>query len=152
MKSLRVVFIIGVVGVSPLRAVYAPIPAQEAGKDLTVTVRAGLSYDTNLFGAAKGEVESAVWEFAPRIAYNASLDPQTFLSAAYGLRLDYFVNRPGDKSLDSHDALLRLAHSFSPATSLDVNDLLNVPKLLGPYNVIKSDHSRFVRKLCDLTK
>jgi hypothetical protein len=128
MKSLRVAVIAGLVGISPLRAVYAPIPAQEQGKDLTVSLRAGLSHDSNIFGAATNEVDSFVWEVAPRIAYNASLTAQTFLSAAYGLRLDYFDDRPGDKSLDSHDALLRLAHSFSPSTSLDINDLFTVAR------------------------
>lgn len=122
MKFLRLLVISGIVAVLPARAVYAPIPEQELGKDLTFTVRAGLAYDTNIFGAASGEIESAVWELAPRIAYNVSATPQTFLSAGYELTLDQFDNRPGDKLLDSHDATLRLAHSFSPATTLDVND------------------------------
>lgn len=103
-------------------AVYAPIPEQDQGKDFTFTLRAGLSYDSNLFGAATGAIDSAVWELAPRIAYNASLTDQTFLSAAYGLTLDRFERRPGDKLLDSHDAMLRVAHAFSKGTTIDLTD------------------------------
>eukprot|EP01035_Chromulina_nebulosa_P046301 gene46301-62714_t len=67
----------------PARAVYAPVPEQDQGKNLVVTLKAGLFYDTNLFGAAARNVESSVAQFAPKIAYNASLTSQTFASASY---------------------------------------------------------------------
>ncbi len=104
-------------------AVYAPIPEQEQGEDLTVSAKGGLSYDSNLFGGATGEVDSMIWEFAPRVAYNASVTDQTFFAAAYGLTLNHFDNRPGDKLLDSHDVSLRVAHAFSQASNIDINEV-----------------------------
>ncbi len=108
----------------PLRAVYAPIPEQDQGKDLVTSLRAGFSHDSNLFGAATDPVDSMIFTFAPRMTYNTSLTAKTFLAASYGATLDYFESRPGDKLLDSHDAMLRLAHAFSPATTLDVTNSL----------------------------
>lgn len=108
----------------PLRAVYAPVPEQEQGKDLVTVLRAGVSYDSNLFGAATDEVDSMIFTVSPRVAYNASLTAKTFFAASYGATIDYFENRPGDKLLDSHDAMVRLAHAFSPATTIDLTDLL----------------------------
>lgn len=105
------------------RAVYAPIPEQEQGRNLTISLRAGASYDSNLFGAATGEVDSAILTFAPKGVYNASLTDQTFLSASYGLALDYFTERPGNKLLDSHELSLRVAHAFTQSTTIDVFNL-----------------------------
>ena len=113
---------------APLRAVYAPIPEQEQGKDLLVTLKGGVSYDSNLFGAATGAVESTILTFAPRVTYQRSLTDQTFLSAGYGLGLDYFLDRPGDKLLDSHDATVRVAHAFTRATTIDVFNLLTLSR------------------------
>jgi predicted porin len=123
------------------RAVYAPIPEQEQGKDLTVVIRAGVSHDTNLFGAppagsiptvagqaSPDPVESAIFTLAPRISYNASVTDQTFMSASYGLTLDYFLDRPGDKFLDSHDVAVRLAHAFSKSTNIDITNSLTISK------------------------
>lgn len=102
-------------------AVYAPVPEQEQGKDLTINVRAAASYDSNIFGAPPAdEIDSAVYTLAPRITYNASLTNQTFLSASYALTLDRFDKRPGDKLLDSHDLMVRVAHQFSKGTVLDI--------------------------------
>ena len=112
----------------PAWAVYAPIPEQEQGKDLTVSVRAGISYDSNIFGGASGAIGSNVWELAPRIAYNASVSDQTFFSANYGLTLDEFERRPGTKLLDSHDLTLRTAHAFTRSTTLDVTDAFMVSR------------------------
>ena len=112
----------------PLRAVYAPIPEPEQGKDLMVTLKAGVSHDTNIFGAASGAVASTIYSIAPRINYNRSLTDQTFFSASYGLGLDYFRDRPGDKLLDSHDATVRLAHAFTRSTTLDVFDMLSISR------------------------
>src|SRR4051812_36121580 len=118
----------GLAAALPLRAVYAPVPEQDQGKDLLVTVRAGISHDSNLFGAATNEVGSTIFTVAPRASYNASLTDQTFLSASYGLTLDQFDNRPGDKLLDSHEASLRIAHAFTKSTTLDLNDLFMIAR------------------------
>lgn len=108
--------------VSPAWAVYAPIPEQEQGKDLVISAKAGISHDSNLFGASTGAIGSAIWELSPRVSYNASVTDQTFLSGSYRLTLDQFDNRPGDKLLDSHDVSLRVAHAFSKVTNIDVNE------------------------------
>lgn len=113
----------GLVAALPARAVYAPIPEQEQGKDLTFTVRGGVAYDSNLFGADRGTVGSTVWTLAPKAIYNASVTDQTFVAGSYALTLDQFDNRPGDKLLDSHDLSLRVAHAFTKATTVDVNDV-----------------------------
>jgi hypothetical protein len=113
---------------APLRAVYAPIPEQDQGKDLVVSLKAGVSYDSNLFGAATDELGSTIFSFAPRLSYNTSLTDQTFFSAGYGLALDRFTKRPGDKLLDSHDALLRVAHAFSKTTTLDLVETLTIAR------------------------
>lgn len=128
MTYLRALVVSGLVAASPARAVYAPIPDREQGKDLTVTIRGGVSYDDNLFGAATNEVDSVVWTIAPRAVYNASVTDQTFVSASYGLTLDLFEDRPGDKSLDSHDLSLRLAHAFSKSTTIDINDSFTIAR------------------------
>ncbi len=85
-------------------------------------LRGGISHDSNIFGAPNNEISSMVYEFAPKLSYNASLSPQTFLSASYALRLDYFDNRPGDKTLDSHDFMARLDHAFSPVTAFHLTE------------------------------
>jgi hypothetical protein len=122
-SSSRFLAFIAFVAASPLQAVYAPIPEQDQGKEFTITVRAGLSYDTNLFGAASREVETGVFTSGVAIASNVSLSEQTFFSGSYGLTLDYFENRPGDKLLDSHDLSLRLAHAFTRVTTLELNNV-----------------------------
>jgi predicted porin len=123
MNFLRAWVIGGLLATTPVWAVYAPIPEQDQGKDLTVSVRGGLSYDSNLFGAAKGEIDSMIWELAPKAAYNASVTDQTFISASYSLTLSEFSDRPGDKLLDSHDVVLRFAHAFSQTSNLDINEV-----------------------------
>ncbi len=110
------------------RAVYAPIPEQEQGRALVVTVQASAYYDSNIFGAAGNVIDSMVYSLAPRIAFNASADSQTFFSASYQPRLDYFENRPTQKSLLSHEVAVRLARAFSDATSIDLNDSFNIEK------------------------
>lgn len=110
----------------PAFAVYAPIPEQQQGKDLTVSIRGGVSHDSNIFGAATNAIDSVIWTLAPRIDYNASLTDQTFLAAGYGLTLDHFDQRPGDKLIDGHEARLRIAHAFSKVTTLDVNEVFAI--------------------------
>jgi hypothetical protein len=117
-----------VLSTSPVWAVYAPVPEQEQGKNLTVSVRAGISHDSNLFGAPNNEVSSTIYTLAPRVVYTGSLTDQTFLSSSYGVTVDRFENRPGDKTLDSHDAMLRIAHAFQKTTTLDVTDLFSVAR------------------------
>lgn len=118
----RALTISGLLAALPALAVYAPIPDAGPEKDLKVSVRAAVAHDSNIFGAATGEVDSAIWTLAPRIDYAASLTDQTFLAAAYGLTLDRFDRRPGDRLVDSHDLNLRLAHAFSKVTTLDLNE------------------------------
>lgn len=131
MSSIYRVIVVGVLSAAaPLLGVYAPIPEQDPDQDkpLTVTVKGGLAHDSNLFGGATNEVSTAVWTLAPRVAYAGSPTAQTYLSAGYGLTLDHFDQRPGDKLLDSHDATLRLAHQFSKVTTIDVNESLSVSR------------------------
>lgn len=134
-----------------MRGVYAPIPEQDQGKDLSISAKLGLAHDSNLFGAASSEVSTAVWTFAPKATYNTSLTAQTFFSASYGLTLDQFDNRPGDKLLDSHDASLRLAHAFSKSTTIDLNESLMVtrnPESLLAGVMLNTDQS-FTRNQLD---
>jgi len=104
------------------RAVYAPIPTQEQGKDLTISLEAGISYNTNIFGAATGAIASTVFDVSPKISYNASVTDQTFFSAYYMPTVDYFDNRPGTKTVFSHALDAKLAHSFSSSSSVDLSD------------------------------
>lgn len=112
----------GLMAALPLGAVYAPVPAPTQENDFTFSLRAALSHDSNVFGAANGEVSSAVWTLAPFVGYQTSVTPQTFLSTSYELTLDRFTHRPGKKLLDSHEIMFRLAHAFSKATTLEVRD------------------------------
>lgn len=134
MKFLPALIAAGLVIAPAARAVYAPIPEQEQGRNLTFSVRGGLSYDSNIFGAATDAIGSAVWEVAPRVIYNASVTDTTFCSANYGLTLDAFDRRPGRKVLDSHDLTLRAAHAFNSATTLDLNDAFLVSR--NPQSVL----------------
>ena len=106
----------------PLRAAYAPVPERPQEKDFTFSLRSALGHDSNLFGASVGEIDSVIWTVAPFVGYRTALTPQTFLISSYELTLDRFDSRPGKKLLDSHQAIVRLAHSFSSATSLEVRD------------------------------
>ena len=116
----RALIIGGLMASLPVRAVYAPVPEPQAGKDLTISLRSGVAHDSNVFGAATGAIDSLVWTLAPRILYSASVTNQTFFSASYGPTLDYFDQRPGAKWVDSHDATVRLAHAFSKATTIEL--------------------------------
>ncbi|MDB6168167.1 MAG: hypothetical protein JWM88_1031 [Verrucomicrobia bacterium] len=122
MNHARVLIVGGLTAALPAFAVYAPIPEQEQGKEWTVTIRGDVSHDSNIFGAQSNEISSTVYEVAPRIAFNASLTDQTFASASYEAIIDHFANRPGDKTLDSHNLSARLAHAFSSASNLDLSD------------------------------
>lgn len=105
-----------------LLAVYAPVPQQDQGKAFSIRLGASIGHDSNIFGSPTNEVDSAVYSFTPSISFNGSVTDQTFLSLGYDLQLDYFVDRPGDKSLDSHTLSARVAHQFSSDTTIDVSD------------------------------
>jgi hypothetical protein len=109
-------------------AVYAPIPEQEQGKALTMRLGASVYHDSNIFGTATGEIESWVYSVMPSLAYNASVTDQTFVSAGYDLTLDSVADRPGSKNLTSHVAQGRVAHSFSPDTTIDVSNRYNISR------------------------
>lgn len=129
MKTLRFASVLAAFMVLPaVWGVYAPIPEQEQGKELTATLRAGISHDSNIFGASTAAISSAVFTFAPSLKFNSSLTDQTFFSAAYRLTLDNFQDRPGDKTLDSHNLDVRLAHSFSPTTNIDLSNTYAIAK------------------------
>jgi Putative beta-barrel porin 2 len=113
-------------------AVYAPIPEQEQGKAFTYRLGASVYHDSNIFGAASGEISSAVYNLTGSISYNGSVDPQTFLSASYEISNDYVVDRPGEKNLTSHTFDARLAHQFSEASNIDVS---------GDYSISKNPES-----------
>jgi hypothetical protein len=104
------------------RAIYAPIPEQEQGKDLTLSAEAGYSYNTNIFGASSDPIASSVYEFSPKIAFNSSVSEDTFFSADFHPTLDYFENRPGQRTVYSQSMDARVAHSFSQTNVLDVTD------------------------------
>jgi predicted porin len=108
----------GLIAAVPAWAVYAPIPDQDQGKELVVTLQAQIYHDSNIFGSATGAISSTVYEFAPKIAFNAALNDQTFATASYLLTYDYYENRPGDRSLFSHDLAASIDHSFSRVTTL----------------------------------
>ncbi len=122
MTFFRILLVGALLAALPARAVYAPIPEQEQGKDLTFTFAGEVSHDSNIFGGATGAISSMVYEFAPSVVYNASVTDQTFLSLSYRLTLDHFDDRPGQETLDSHDLTARVAHAFNQSTTLDVVD------------------------------
>jgi hypothetical protein len=123
MRVLPIVAAASSLGLCALaRAVYAPIPEFEQGKDFTLTIQSGISYNSNIFGAASDAIGSYDFMVSPKLAYNVSVTNQTFLSASYNPSLDYFDNRPGTKTVYSQALDARIAHSFSQTSVLDVTD------------------------------
>jgi hypothetical protein len=146
MTSLRTLFLCSILPVLRLGAVYAPIPEVEQGKPLTVYLAAGIHYDSNIFGGSANEVSSLVYELNPGIVFNASLRPTTFASAAYRLSLAHVPDRPGDRTLDSHELSARVAHTFSPQTEVEVSNTYQIAKnpeslLPGLATVVNTDQS-----------
>ncbi len=115
------VFCLGACSIA--RAVYAPIPEQQQGKDLLITVESGFSYNTNIFGAANNAISSFVFEVSPSVTFNSSLTDQTFFSGTFTPRVDYFEKRPGSKTLYSQDVDARLSHAFSKLSVLDLSNV-----------------------------
>ena len=108
---------------------HAPLPPPtDSGKDLNISITAGASYDSNLFGAATNAIDSMVYRLAPKIAYEGSLNDQTYVSTYYQLSADYFDSRPGEKELYGHELMARFAHAFSPVTNADITDSFSVVK------------------------
>jgi hypothetical protein len=128
MKLTHTLPLLGILVAQSARAVYAPIPEPEQGKTFSATVSTAISHDSNIFGAPTDEISSMVYTVSPAIKFNSSVTDQTFLSAGYALTLDHFDNRPGDKTLDSHALNARLAHAFTQATNLDLDDSYNITK------------------------
>lgn len=127
MKTLlRLVFPLAVT--TAALAVYAPIPEQEQGKALSFRLGASIYHDSNIFGSATGAIGSTIFNVSPAILFNSSVTDQTFLSASYELSLDHYTDRPGSKDLVSHDLNGRLAHSFSPSTTLDLTETYQISR------------------------
>jgi hypothetical protein len=111
------------VGLSAVaRAVYAPVPDQQQGRDISISLEAGLQYNSNIFGAATDPISSWIYELSPNLAFNSSLSDQTFFSSHFHPTLDYFENRPGTKAVYSQAIDAHIAHSYSPTSVLDVSD------------------------------
>jgi len=128
MNYARISLLSGLMLYLPLWAGYAPIPEQEQGKAWSVSLRASAAHDSNIFGAPTHEISSDVFSASPKIAFNASVTDQTFVTASYQPTLDYFTDRPGEKTLLSHEVLGRVAHAFSPTTTVDFMDFFQVSK------------------------
>jgi predicted porin len=108
-------------------AVYAPIPEQEQGKALTFRLGASLYHDSNIFGAATGEIDSPVFGLTGAISYNGSISDQTFASASYDISNDYVSERPGDdQNLTNQNFAARLAHAFSSVSNIDLSAAYNI--------------------------
>src|SRR5580658_8655236 len=100
MRLSRVILAAATLGLCAVaRAVYAPIPEQEQGKDLSFSIETGISYNNNIFGSYEDPIGSTVFEVSPKVAFNSSLSEDTFFSADFQPTLDYFENRPGEKSV-----------------------------------------------------
>lgn len=128
MKLTQVLPLLGILAAHTAWAVYAPIPEQEQGKEFSASVYAGVSHDSNIFGAASSAISSTVYTFAPQLKYNSSVTDQTFVSASYKLTVDHFTERPGDKTLDSHDLMARVAHAFSSKSNIDITETYTISK------------------------
>lgn len=127
MKVLRAFFAMGVATASAW-AVYAPIPETAQGRALTATLAASVFHDSNIFGGATNEIDSMVYRVSPSLAFNSSLTDQTFFSAGYGVSWDHVADRPGKTDLFSHALNVRLAHAFSPSTSIDISDSFQIAR------------------------
>lgn len=144
MSTLGKLLLILAVLAGPLGAVYAPIPEEELGKALIVTVGGGIYHDDNIFGAPSNEQSSMVYRFAPSIDYNSSVTDQTFMSVSYDLTFDNVEDRPTNTDLISHLLALRVAHSFNPDSILDVTNTFMIsenPESLLPGLPLNTDQS-----------
>jgi hypothetical protein len=123
MRALRIFVVGSFLGLGAIaRAVYAPIPDQQQGRDLSISLEGGITYNSNIFGAASDAISSVVFEVSPKVSFNASLSQQTFFSADFHPTFDYFENRPGTKALYSQAVDARIAHAYSRTSVLDLTD------------------------------
>jgi Putative beta-barrel porin 2 len=123
MTALRMILVGSSLGFCAIaRAVYAPIPEEEQGKDFSLSLTSGISYNTNIFGAPTDAIGSFDFLVSPKIVFNSSLTDQTFFSATFQPSVDYFPSRPGEKALYSQVIDARIAHSYSKTSVLDVSD------------------------------
>src|ERR1700685_501501 len=126
MRALRIILVGSSLGFcASARAVYAPIPEAEQGKDFSLSLMSGISYNTNIFGSATDAVGSFDFVVSPKIVFNSSLTDQTFFSATFQPSLDYLPNRPGSEVLYSQVVDARIAHSFSKTSVVDLTDALS---------------------------
>ena len=107
-----------------LFGVYAPIPEQEQGKAIVLSLESGFFYDSNILGRPDGEIDSTVFTVTPQIKYNASLEEQSFIEASYKLQALLFSDRPTEDTLYNHNFNVRFSHTFSPSLILEVSDAL----------------------------
>jgi len=128
MQSYRALTLLFALGALPAWAVYAPIPEPEQGKAWSVTLTGSVYQDSNIFGAARGEIDSLVFSASPMVSVNASLTQQTFFAGSYRLSVDRIEDRPGDNTLDSHNLSLRLAHAFRPGTTVDITETFELAR------------------------
>jgi hypothetical protein len=118
----------------------------EQGKDFTLSIQSGISYNNNIFGAASQAIGSFDFMVSPKLAYNLSVTNQTFFSASYNPSLDYFDNRPGTKTVYGQALEARLAHSFSQSSVLDVKDALTYtqnPEALLNGTPVNTDQTQY---------
>ncbi len=107
-----------------LFGVYAPIPEQEQGKAVVLSLESGFFYDSNILGTPDGEIDSTVFSVTPQIKYNASIEEQSFIEASYRLQALLYSDRPSEDTLFNHNFNAQLSHTFSPGMVMDVSDTL----------------------------
>jgi hypothetical protein len=121
--NLRIYLVVALVFLPlfALKAQYEASPGTRTGKPFTVSADLREQYDTNIFTSSTDPQYS--WEtiMSPRVVFDYPMD-ETLFQASYEFDATYYANRPGDKWDFAHDALLRVAHSFSPRFDIDVRD------------------------------
>jgi hypothetical protein len=112
---------VGFLPLCALKAQYQASPTTRTGKPFTVSADLREQYDTNIFTTENNPQYS--WEtiMSPRVVFDYPMD-QTLFQASYELDATYYNNRPGDKWDFAHNALLRVAHTFTPRFDIDVRD------------------------------
>ncbi len=119
-----------------LFGVYAPIPEQEQGKALVLSLETGYLYDDNILGSPVDEIGSSVFAVIPGVKYNAAIEAQSFFQASYKLNALFYSDRPTEDKLYNHFFNVKYSHTFSPTLILEVSDaysLIDSPEsfLLG---------------------
>jgi hypothetical protein len=81
-----------------------------------------MTYNTNIFGAATQPIASWVYELSPDIKFNGNVSDATFVSAEFHPTLDYFDDRPGQKTLYSQAISGRVASKLADTSVIDLSD------------------------------